>query len=559
MFIQTSMSAQALSLENISMNIRSSIQHHLSGKNKHIVQKMYENNYYNVIWVGESNKRKLSQLLKALKDPMFNYKNKAFDQKEIRKYFYKLDNKEINSDEKVAVYSRLDLMLSNSYVRLVRFIVQGDVNWNLVQKKLRYLKESEGINSRWEMSPKAFPSISPLLSSISSGNIYSYLNSLIPMKKRYVKLVSLLHRYKQMNKFPQIPYRNDVYKRGDRNGDIQIIKQRLQISGDLAKSASLSKKFDKNLENAVLLYQKRNLLNITGTVDKTLAYYLNQPLAQKIASIIVNLDKTKLYPRSFESNHIEINIPDFQMRYYSNSIKTAQMDIIVGRIDRPTPLFNSYMRYMVLNPTWTIPDNLIKKDLIHVLKEDPTYMEENNIHAYSGNKEVHMTYDMISSYEDSSRRVPYRFVQLPGDNNALGRVKFIFPNKYSVYLHDTDNRSLFDHRYKIYSSGCVRVAKPFLLTNLLLKYATHSYSQAQLKNIFDSNKSTTIRFDRALPVHMVYFTTYEENGIAYFKHDIYLYDKIIAESSYGYAKPSFSIPEKRMISIKKKENPTLSN
>jgi len=293
-------------------------------------------------------------------------------------------------------------------------------------------------------------------------------------------------------------------------------------------------------------------------VDKTTTYYMNQPISKNIQAIMTNLDKTKLYPKHFENEYVEVNIPDFTLRYYKNGRRISKMDLIVGRIDRPTPLFNNYIRYMVLNPTWTIPNNLIKRDLIHVVRENPMYLKENNIHAFSGNKEISVTSSMLDPYENNSRRVPYRFVQFPGENNALGRVKFMFPNKYAVYLHDTDNKTLFDRRYKIYSSGCMRVKKPYELMKILLSH-TRGYSQGRLDAIFATNKPTTIKLNKPIPVHIVYFTVYEEDGLAYFKHDIYLYDMIIQQSTFGYRKSSFSIPKKRMIQIKKKEQKPLSN
>jgi len=234
------------------------------------------------------------------------------------------------------------------------------------------------------------------------------------------------------------------------------------------------------------------------------------------------------------------------------------MGVVVGRIDRPTPLFSDKIEYMVLNPTWTIPDSLIKRDLIHVLRENPMYLEENNIHVFSGKKEIQVTQKMLDPYEHSKKRVPYRFVQLPGENNALGRVKFMFPNKYAVYLHDTDNKSLLSRRYKIYSSGCMRVEKPFDLLDTLLEHARGSYPQSKIDTILESNKPTTIKLSREVPVHIVYFTVYKEDGLAYFKNDIYLYDKIIEESVQGNKKSTLSIPKKRMISVKKQGKP-LSN
>ena len=551
LFIQFSVYAQTLSIENISTNIKNTLPTHLKGQNKAIVQNIYAQTENRPLWIGNLNKKKLSQLIQALNDPLFNYKNKPFDQKAIKHLFFLLDNNDITPGKQAAVYARLDLMLTNSMVRLVRFIVQGDVDWNLVQKKFKALKESDDIEVNWEMSPKTFPDQDQLVSAIVEGNIYTYLTSLIPMEKRYRKLVTLLKNYRVMNKFPKIKYSNTPLKLGDRSDRILQIKKRLQISGDYPKSAPLDKKFDTALQNAVITYQKRYLLKVDGMVDKVMTYYLNQPAKKNIQAIITNLDKTKLYPKHFEDEYIEVNIPDFNLRYYKDGLKIMKMGIVVGRIDRPTPLFHDKIEYMVINPTWTIPDNLIKRDLIHVLRENPMYLKENNIHVFSGKKEIEITQEMLDPYEKSDKRVPYRFVQFPGDNNALGRIKFMFPNKYAVYLHDTDNKTLLTRRYKIYSSGCMRVEKPFELMDVLLEHAKGNYSRDDIEEIIATNKPTTVRLRKSIPVHILYFTVYEEDGLAYFKNDIYLYDKIIEESVEGHKKSTFSIPEKRMISVKK--------
>ena len=555
LFIQNPAAAQPLSIDTISSNIQKSLHTHLKGQNRAIVQKLYAQNDNKPLWVGSQNEKKMSQLIQALKDPLFNYKNKSFDQKSIKRLFYLLDTGDISSAKKAAVYARLDLMLSNSFVRLVRFIVQGDVDWNLVQKKFKSLKESDDIKVNWEMSFKALPSQKQLDSAIANGNIRSYLTSLIPMEKRYRKLVILLKNYRVMDKFPKIKYSNKVLKLGDRSSRVEQVKKRLQISGDYPKSAPLNSKFDKTLERAVITYQKRYLLKVNGMVDKTMAYYLNQPAKKNIQAIITNLDKTKLYPKHFENEYVEVNIPDFNLRYYKNGTKIMKMGIVVGRIDRPTPLFSNSIKYMVVNPTWTIPDSLIKRDLIHVLRENPMYLEENNIHVFSGKKEIEVTQEMLDPYEESEKRVPYRFVQYPGDNNALGRIKFMFPNKYAVYLHDTDNKSLLTRRYKVYSSGCMRVDKPFDLMDILLEDAKKSYSRSDIEEIIATDKPTTIRLRKAIPVHILYFTVYEEDGLAYFKNDIYMYDQVIEESVEGNKKDTFTVPKKRLISVKKNAQP----
>ena len=543
--------AQTLSMEQINRNLQSSIQTHLKGKNKKIVQNIYAHTGNSALWIGRENQNKMSQLIQALKNPLFNYKNKPFDQRAIKHLLYLLDNEEISPRKQVAVYARLDLLLTNSMVRLVRFIVQGDVDWKLVQQKMKALKESDDLKMNWEMKQKPFPNEERLTQAIQEGTISTYLSSLLPMEKRYRSLVNLLKDYRVMDRFPKIEYSNKVLKIGDKASRIIQIKKRLQISGDYPKTAPIDTRFDATLERAVRTYQKRYLLKVNGMIDKTMTWYLNQPAKSNIAAIITNLDKTKLYPKRFEEEYVEVNIPDFNLRYYKEGDLLLKMGIVVGRIDRPTPIFDDTITYMVLNPTWTIPDNLIKRDLIHVLRENPYYLEENNIHVFQGNKECNVTAEMLNPYEHSKEHVPYRFVQFAGDNNALGRIKFMFPNKYAVYLHDTDNKNLFSRRYKVYSSGCMRVARPFALMDILLSHATKNYSKEEIDEILASHKTTTIRLSPHIPVHILYFTVYKEDGLAYFKHDIYLYDKMIEESVAGHKKETFSIPKKRMISVKK--------
>jgi murein L,D-transpeptidase YcbB/YkuD len=557
-FFHINLYAEALSIENISAHIQQGLKTRIKGQNKPIIQNIYAQTGNKPLWIGSKNKTKTSHLIQALNDPLFNYKNKLFDQTSIKLLFYQLDNGEIGPRKQASAYAKLDLVLTSSMVRLVRFIVQGDVDWNMVQEKLTTLEQSDDITARWEMNPKGFPNETGLISAIKNDTIYEYLTSLIPMEKRYRKLVKLLKDYRVMDKFPQIEYSKESLKIGDSSSRIKEIKKRLQISGDYPRKAPIDSKFDQTLKNAVMTYQKRYLLKVTGIVDTTTTYYLNQPVKNNIQAIITNLDKTKLYPKQFEDEYVEVNIPDFNLRYYKDQKMIMKRGLVVGRIDRPTPLFSDTISYMVLNPTWTIPDNLIKRDLIPVLRENPMYLEENNIQAFKGKKEIKITQEMLDPYEKSEKQVPYRFVQFPGETNALGRVKFMFPNKYAVYLHDTDNKSLLSRRYKIYSSGCMRVEKPFDLVDTLLEHTWKSYSKSQIDEILESNKPTTISLKKPIPVHIIYFTVYEENGLAYFKNDIYLYDKIIEESVVGNKKDTFTVPKKRMISVKKNAQP-LSN
>ena len=319
--LHTNLHAEALSMENISAHIQKGLHTRIKGQNKPIIQNIYAKTGYKPLWIGNINQAKTSQLIQALNDPLFNYKNKPMDQKSIKLLFFQLDNGEISRNRQSAAYAKLDLVLTSSLVRLVRFIVQGDVDWEMVQEKLLTLEQSDDIAARWEMSPKPFPDQSDLISAIEDGNIYEYLSSLLPMETRYRKLVQLLNNYRIMDKFPKIKYSKKSLKMGDSSSRVKEIKKRLQISGDYPKKAPINSKFDETMRRAVITYQKRYLLKVNGMVDKTMTYYLNQPAKNNIQAIITNLDKTKLYPKEFEEEYIEVNIPDFNLRYYKDHEK----------------------------------------------------------------------------------------------------------------------------------------------------------------------------------------------------------------------------------------------
>jgi murein L,D-transpeptidase YcbB/YkuD len=223
------------------------------------------------------------------------------------------------------------------------------------------------------------------------------------------------------------------------------------------------------------------------------------------------------------------------MDYYRNGKPILTMSAVIGRPQRPTPIFSSYMTYLELNPNWNIPENLVRRDLIPTLMEEPDYMQKHNIHVFKGwgkdAKEI-KNFDItkLFPYQDESKgHIPYRFVQFPGDDNALGRIKFMFPNKYSVYLHDTDNKSLFERRYRVYSSGCMRISKPFELLELL-KPRLRKSDLKVLDKYRNSLENRIFRFTKKLLVQTAYFTVFQRDGMIFFRKDIYGYDRFIQES-----------------------------
>jgi murein L,D-transpeptidase YcbB/YkuD len=493
------------------------------------IHQLYTLNQNRPLWIGHA--RNLNTLREMLQDPYFNYRYKDFYQSKIEQYTYLLhDNMDLdnNADD----LATLDILLTRAYVSLAKFIVQSDTDWDMVQDKIKALKETKDITANWEMVRKSPPSASKLFSAITSENIYNFFKSITPLPKLHQDLIDSLQFYKNLHGLSRIKYAKDL-KFGDQYPYISDIKQRLILTGDLKNRNNTSDIFDRELLNALRSYKDRFKLSQNNVIDKITVYYMNKPMTEHVESILTNLDKLKVFPDRFPNEYIRVNLPDFTMDYFRDGESILHMNAVVGRDVRPTPVFSSLMKYLVLNPTWNIPNNLVRRDLIPALQEHPNYLEEHNIHVFKGwktKKEVkNFNLSMLLPYKDPSSSMPYRFVQYPGDDNALGRVKFMFPNKYSVYLHDTDNKSLFSRRYRVYSSGCMRLEKPFELLEIL-KSRLKSSDVRNIDKYRNTLKTVTLNLTRPLPVHTTYFTVFKKNGLTYFRKDVYEYDKFIQSS-----------------------------
>ena len=494
------------------------------------IRSLYKMNKNQALWIGHA--RNLNALKEALQNPKFNYKYKDLYQSQIEQYSYLLHN-QMNLNQNTQELVKLDIFLTRAYLALTNFIVQSDIDWDMVQNKLEGLKEEKDITANWEMVRKQSPSILKLFSALKKENIQEFLNSLIPLPELHQDLIEALNFYQNIGSLPRIKYGKDL-KLGDQYAYISDIKKHLIRTRDMFNRNNTNDIFDNELKQALYSYKDRFKLPQNGIIDKITVYYMNKPMHLHTQSIITNLDKLRVFPNKFPKEYIRVNLADFSTDYIKNKNSILHLSTVVGRDVRPTPIFASYMKYLVLNPTWNIPENLVRRDLTVALSEDPSYLVEHNIHVFKGwktKKEItNFTPDMLLPYQDKEKgHIPYRFVQYPGDDNALGRIKFMFPNKYSVYLHDTDNKSLFTRRYLVYSSGCMRLENPFQLLEVL-KSRLKSRDIALIDKYRNTLKTKHINFTKKLPVQTTYFTVFKRNGLTYFRKDIYGYDAFIEAS-----------------------------
>ena len=518
--------------------VSQSVINNLQSPQKALLKQVYAQNGYNYLWVGHPSK--IAKATNSLSNGYYNYKNKPLHRTEITRLLYTLDAGGLDAYNT----SKLDVLITDAYLRLLHFIRIGDVHWNLVKQKIAILRKQYNTKAVWEIHVKSMPRANTILKYIQDNRVNALLMDSVGQKERYKPFIDILQYYRKIPEFRKVPY-GSIIKYGHRDRRVYQIKRRLRLLGDFPRAGSIDRKFDKNLAYAIKRFKQRfNLRGGNTYIDNNLLAYINRPKSYYINKIILNLDKTKVFLSNFGSTYVEVNIPEFRMRFYKNGSEVFATNVVVGMLTRPTPIFDDYLEYIVTNPTWTVPESLIREDLIPAIKKYPNVFQIAHLKAYQRGKEVKPNLQKILALEGTHRDSPYRIVQQPGPENALGQVKFMFPNKYSVYLHDTPEKGLFRNKYRYNSSGCMRLENPQGFLDVLLPYTNSHYTSAS--SAIGSGKTQKIRLKHKIPVHIVYFTLEFENGAPKFLFDAYMYDKMIEESTEGNIQYGFTVPAQRL-------------
>lgn len=337
-------------------------------------------------------------------------------------------------------------------------------------------------------------------------------------------LESALVHYRQLaaqGGWPQVPVGPALHQ-GDMDERLPLLRERLVASSDLPASESQGVLFGEILTEAVRRFQARHGLTADGVVGaKTLAE-LNVPIGERIRQLAASLERCQPLPSLLEPRHILVNIADFTLKLYEDGKLRLSMPVIVGRTYRQTPVFNGRISSLVLNPSWEVPHSIATKDLLPKIQKNPDYLKQSGFRVFRDWKsDTEMDPASINWAQLSPARFPYRLRQEPGPANALGRVKFPFPNPYNVYLHDTPAQALFQQDSRTFSSGCIRLARPLDLAVYLLQ-GTPLGSPEALTAALSSGKTKTVPIPSPIAVHIAYMTAWvDREGIIQFRRDIY--------------------------------------
>lgn len=383
----------------------------------------------------------------------------------------------------------LELMLTCQYLSYAKNVWKGlseketkSIEWLLPRKKLTYAQ---------------------LLDSLANKSL---LNE--PVYRQYHLLKDYLKRYRDIQAKGTLPVIKTDKKKlelSDSGAAISNMRQWLYTMGDIAVNNN-SNVFDTELQEGVKAFQSRNGLKDDGVIGPALIAEMNIPIEKRIESIMINMERSRWVPDDLSQDYLLVNIPEYKLHIIENEKPIFNMNVVVGKSQNKTVIFNGDLKYVVFSPYWNIPPGILKKETLPSIKRNPNYLASHNMEWNGGNVR-----------------------QKPGPNNSLGLVKFLFPNTHSIYLHDTPFKSLFSESSRAFSHGCIRVAEPKKLAMYLLRNDPN-WNEASITTAMNSGKEKTVSLAKTIPVFIAYFTTWVDRfGKINFRKDVYNRDSNLAK------------------------------
>ncbi len=420
--------------------------------------------------------------------------------------------------------ANLDLILTESVVRYGYHQLFGKVNATEIDSDVNFTRKFFAGREPAEAIPEFIASPTPLVTQLR-GFVHRS-----PVYRGLKVQLAEHRRIAAQGGWPPVPV-GDTLHPGDTDPRVPFLRQRLAVSGDLPPGSDISSPvFDDALKAAVVSFQGRHALDADGVVGKNTYTAMNVPVETRIEQIRLSLERLRWVRLERKDRFIAVNIAGFRVFFVEGDGIAWMTRAMVGKTYRQTPVFRGTLSYMEINPTWTVPPGILRNDKLPAIKRDPGYLARNNMSVLDrdGRKIDPSTID----WQSYGNTIPYILRQEPGPNNALGEIKFIFPNKHFVFLHDTPSRSLFSRAERAFSSGCIRVQDPFRLAELIMADPVE-YSRASLEGIRDTRQTRRINTPK-LPVLVLYLTaSLETDGRPRFLRDVYERDQKLLRALNG--------------------------
>jgi murein L,D-transpeptidase YcbB/YkuD len=434
-----------------------------------------------------------------------------YDLRTIRKHVKEIYERDEQSREELA---SLDMRITESFFLFTTHVIEGRIrtlgNNHYIWKRI--VDDENDVN---------------LLADNSAEKLEELLNDLHPKHEQYEKLRKALAYYRELQEnAPHTLASLNLggIKPGLNHPLIPDIRRRLLLTDLEPYPMSVgSVYYDDQLLEGIKKFQKRHGLPDNGVITEATLKYLNQSFKDKADLIELNLERLRWLPREMSEDYISINVPEYMLRVYNNNKKKLEMRVVLGTQYNATPIFTDTLEYIVFSPTWTIPPGIMEEEAIPNLIEDSEHYDKERFKIYKKGKLINPKKEDWTSEELDSNE--YQIIENPGPGNSLGLVKFIMPNDFNVYLHDTPADHLFSKNKRAFSHGCIRVEKPNLLAEYLLKDQA-SWSSSKIERAMHKGQPVTANLKKKYPVLIEYRTVWEdEAGRLNFREDIYNHDR----------------------------------
>ena len=439
------------------------------------------------------------------------------DQEGLDPQFYSLNR--IQYALKAGEWQLLDQLLTDAFFLLAHDFAYGHLSHHLTEDS-------------WVQKQGAFDKNSFMIQAVKENQVSQALKALLPVHSDYVDLKRSLNYYQSLSKKGGWGAISGLYLLTDksRSAGIAQVKSRLVVTGELsADKINDPELFDEDLKKAIRVFQQENGLEADGIIGPKTWETLNQPVTDKIALVRINLDRWRWLPHELGARYIVVNIAAGSLRVVEDGKTRLMMKVIVGRKTRKTLLFQSNITGVTINPYWNVPGSIARKDIIKEIRKDSRYLEKKHIQVFSRNYGEGRLNPYAINWFSSNLHV--YFQQLPGELNALGKVKFNMDNPYDIYLHDTAHRELFGQFDYALSSGCIRLEKPLELLQLLLEKEPED-SQTKASAALKDEVQHVLKFKNPTKVYLMYLTVLPlpQGQQNVFYQDIYDKDKVLLES-----------------------------
>jgi murein L,D-transpeptidase YcbB/YkuD len=411
----------------------------------------------------------------------------------------------------------MELLLTDAFLLYGSHLLSGRIN-------------PETIDPEWFANRRGSDLSMVLEHALTENRIEEILIELAPSQDGYATLRRALVHYRAITArggWPRVPVGAKLQKE-DSGPAVALLWQRLMAEHANATGEIAGKDvFDEVIKQAVREFQQRYGLKADGRVGPATLAALNVSAEDRVDQILLNMERWRWLPQDLGRRHIIVNIADFKLQVMENGRPVLEMKIIVGKGYRRTVVFSDKITYLVLNPSWQIPLEIAVKDKLPLIRKDPEYFTKQNIRVFQGwgaeSREIDPK--TVNWSAVTPKTFTYRLRQDPGPQNALGRIKFMFPNRFNIYIHDTPYRTLFDKASRTFSSGCIRIEKPLELAAYLLNSDPKWHPDA-VQAALEQGEERTIQLPESIPVHLLYWTVFvDSTGKLQFRPDIYNRDK----------------------------------